>query len=117
MRYVDTSGDVALDRAAYGAFTDSNPFPPLPSEFSGEYLALHFTFYYNPDRGDLPASPANQSSQPSRLNEGFIAFPRSGRSRFKPERRHFHNPSRGQPYAPSRFFCHNNHSAIALIYH
>jgi outer membrane biosynthesis protein TonB len=55
MHYVDpTSGDVALDRAAYGGITASNPFPPLPSEFGGQYLLLRFTFYYNPDKNELP---------------------------------------------------------------
>lgn len=49
LRYVNGSGDVALDRAAYGGITASNPFPPLPSEFTGSYLGLRFTFFYNPD--------------------------------------------------------------------
>ena len=49
LHYVSGSGDVALDRAAYGGITASNPFPPLPSEFGGQYLGLRFTFYYNPD--------------------------------------------------------------------
>jgi TonB family protein len=49
MRYVSGSGDVALDRAAYGGITASNPFPPLPAEFRGQYLGLRFTFFYNPD--------------------------------------------------------------------
>jgi TonB family protein len=53
MHYVDGSGDVALDRAAYGGITASNPFPPLPAEFNGPYLALRFRFYYNPDKADL----------------------------------------------------------------
>jgi TonB family protein len=54
MHFVDpTSGDVALDRAAYGGITASNPFPPLPSEFSGQYLELRFTFFYNPDKNDM----------------------------------------------------------------
>ncbi len=53
MHYVGGSGDVALDRAAYGGITASNPFPPLPAEFSGPYLALRFHFYYNPDKNDL----------------------------------------------------------------
>jgi TonB family protein len=47
------SGDVALDRAALGGITASNPFPPLPRQFSGPYLALRFRFYYNPDRGEI----------------------------------------------------------------
>ena len=49
LRYVNGSGDVALDRAAYGGITASTPFPPLPSEFGGQYLGLRFTFLYNPD--------------------------------------------------------------------
>ena len=49
LRYVSGSGDVALDRAAYGGITASNPFPPLPAEFGGQYLGLRFTFLYNPD--------------------------------------------------------------------
>lgn len=48
-----TSGDPALDRAAWGGITASNPFPPLPNEFGGQYLALRFHFFYNPDRSDL----------------------------------------------------------------
>ena len=49
LRYVSSSEDVALDRAAYGGITASNPFPPLPPEFGGQYLGLRFTFLYNPD--------------------------------------------------------------------
>ncbi len=49
-----SSGDVALDRAAWGGITASNPFPPLPNEFGGQYLRLRFHFYYNPDKGDMP---------------------------------------------------------------
>jgi TonB family protein len=48
-----SSGDSALDRAAWGGITASNPFPPLPQEFGGQYLALRFHFFYNPDRSDL----------------------------------------------------------------
>lgn len=48
-----SSGDVSLDRAAWGGITASNPFPPLPGEFGGQYLALRFHFYYNPDGSDL----------------------------------------------------------------
>jgi len=52
-----TSGDVALDRAALGSITASNPFPPLPREFIGRCptplrddqcnLGLRFGYYYN----------------------------------------------------------------------
>ena len=47
------SGDVALDRAAWGGITASVPFAPLPNEFHGPYLALRFHFFYNPGKGDL----------------------------------------------------------------
>lgn len=56
MKLVTSSGDVALDRPAWGSITDSNPFPPLPSNFGGQYLALRFTYYYlgpHPDKNDL----------------------------------------------------------------
>lgn len=53
MNLAGTSGDVALDRAAWGGITGSNPFPPLPTEFHGQYLTLRFHFYYNPDKTDL----------------------------------------------------------------
>ncbi|MGA2372754.1 MAG: TonB family protein [Candidatus Korobacteraceae bacterium] len=47
------SGDVALDRAAWGGITASVPFAPLPTEFHGPYLALRFHFYYNPAKGEI----------------------------------------------------------------
>ena len=53
LRIIGPSGDIALDRAAYGGITASNPFQPLPGEFKGEYLALRFHFFYNPLRGEL----------------------------------------------------------------
>ena len=53
LQIVGTSGDVALDRAAYGGITASKPFPPLPTEFGGQYLALRFHFYYNPERSEI----------------------------------------------------------------
>jgi outer membrane biosynthesis protein TonB len=40
------SGDVALDRAAWGALTGSS-YPPLPREFHGPYLELRALFLYN----------------------------------------------------------------------
>jgi len=53
MRLVASSGDVSLDRPAWGSITGSNPFSPLPREFTGPYLSLRFRFYYNPDKADL----------------------------------------------------------------
>jgi TonB family protein len=52
MKLESPSGDISLDRAAWGGITASNPFPPLPNEFSGQYLLLRFRFYYNPDKFD-----------------------------------------------------------------
>ncbi|KAA6455882.1 energy transducer TonB [Acidobacteria bacterium AB60] len=40
------SGDIALDRAAWGALTGSN-YPPLPRDFHGPYLELRAVFMYN----------------------------------------------------------------------
>ncbi len=40
------SGDVALDRAAWGALTGSN-YPSLPRDFHGPYLELRALFMYN----------------------------------------------------------------------
>ena len=47
------SGDVPMDRAAWGAITGSNPFPPLPAGFPDEYFGLRIYFYYNPDKDEL----------------------------------------------------------------
>jgi len=49
MKLREPSGDLSLDRAAWGGIIASNPFPLLPSEFNGQYLHLVFRFYYNPD--------------------------------------------------------------------
>jgi len=53
LKLVSSSGDIALDRAAWGGITASNPFPQLPAEFNGKFLALRFKFMYNPDKEDL----------------------------------------------------------------
>lgn len=41
-----SSGDSALDRAAWGAITGST-YPPLPSAFHGPYIELRALFLYN----------------------------------------------------------------------
>jgi TonB family protein len=53
MEIVGTSGDPSLDGAAIGGINQSGPFPPLPTQFQGQYLALRFHFFYNPDTNDL----------------------------------------------------------------
>jgi TonB family protein len=52
MCLVATSGDAALDRAAWKGIIASNPFPPLPTDFNGPYLAMRFRFHYNPNQND-----------------------------------------------------------------
>ena len=54
LHYVSGSGDVSLDRAAYGGITASTPFPPLPTEFTGPNLTLRFTFFYNLNTDGTP---------------------------------------------------------------
>lgn len=39
--------DEAMVRMAWTSITKSNPFPPLPSEFTGSFLALRFHFDYS----------------------------------------------------------------------
>jgi TonB family protein len=46
------SGDVALDRAAWGGITGASPYPPLPKQFKGPFLELRFLFLYNIKPGD-----------------------------------------------------------------
>jgi outer membrane biosynthesis protein TonB len=41
------SGKEPLDRAAHSSIRASNPFEPLPSAFSGDYIELRFAYYYN----------------------------------------------------------------------
>ena len=53
MSILSSSGDIAMDRAAWGGITASSPYPPLPREFHGPYLELLFTFFYNPTTGEM----------------------------------------------------------------
>jgi TonB family protein len=59
MKVVVPSGDILLDRAALAGITGSDPFPPLPSEFQGSYIALRFRFYYNPAKEEV--APGNSA--------------------------------------------------------
>lgn len=52
MRLVASSGSDPLDRAAIASIRASNPFPPLPEEFTGKHLVLQFNFLYNLGYGD-----------------------------------------------------------------
>ncbi len=56
MQLVISSGDDALDRAAWGGITGSNPLPPLPEEYikrGGTDLTLRGMFIYNLDEHDF----------------------------------------------------------------
>jgi len=42
-----SSSHPRLDLGAVAAISASNPFPPLPREFSGSEIRLQFVFLYN----------------------------------------------------------------------
>ncbi len=52
MKLEGPSGDVSLDRAAWGGIEGASPFPQLPKEFKGPYLELRFYFLYNVKPGE-----------------------------------------------------------------
>jgi len=41
------SGKEPLDRAAFSSIRASNPFEPLPPQFTGPYIELRYTYLYN----------------------------------------------------------------------
>jgi outer membrane biosynthesis protein TonB len=49
MQGVLGSGDVVLDRAAWGGITNSDPLDRLPTDFKGDFLQLRILFFYNLD--------------------------------------------------------------------
>ncbi|HKF23587.1 MAG TPA: TonB family protein [Candidatus Angelobacter sp.] len=53
MKLVASSGDVALDRAAWGALTSADPLPQLPIKFTGDFVLIRAAFYYNPDKNEF----------------------------------------------------------------
>ena len=57
IKYHVSSGDLSLDRAAWASVANSNRLPPLPSEFTGDEIALRFYFFYNPELKIFPAGP------------------------------------------------------------
>jgi TonB family protein len=57
MKLVKSSGDLSLDRAAWGGIIDAIPLPALPLEFKGDYLRLRCNFIYNPVFKAVPDSP------------------------------------------------------------
>ena len=67
LKIVGNSGDIGLDRSAYGSITGSNPFPPLPAEFKGQpYLSLRLEFVCDPTVSISPTDvkvPIGESQQ------------------------------------------------------
>ncbi len=47
LRVEASSGIQALDLSALRAIQESSPFPPLPSEYDGQYLGLHLIFEHS----------------------------------------------------------------------
>jgi outer membrane biosynthesis protein TonB len=47
LRLLAGSGSPALDQAALASIRASNPFPPLPQQFTGNHLVLEFIYFYN----------------------------------------------------------------------
>jgi outer membrane biosynthesis protein TonB len=47
------SGKEPLDRAAYSSVRASNPFDQLPPQFSGPFIELRFTYFYNIDPNSI----------------------------------------------------------------
>ena len=72
LQVVESSGNVMVDRPAYGSITASNPFPPLPSEFKGPNLGLRISYYY--DLSGFNISP-NRVKLPLGASQQFLAAP------------------------------------------
>jgi TonB family protein len=47
LRLLASSGSSPLDQAALASIRASNPFPPLPQQFTGKHLVLEFIYFYN----------------------------------------------------------------------
>jgi TonB family protein len=52
LRLLSSSGSPPLDIAALASIRASNPFPPLPAEFTGNHLVLEFIYFYNTEPGN-----------------------------------------------------------------
>jgi len=48
IRLIFSSGDVSLDRAAWGGITSAAPFHALPTEFKGDHIVVRCAFVNNP---------------------------------------------------------------------
>lgn len=53
MKFINSSGSVALDQAAWHGITEAEPLPILPLAFKDDYLQLRCNFSYNPPLAKL----------------------------------------------------------------
>jgi TonB family protein len=60
LKLVKSSGDVALDRAAYIGIAASQPLP-LPADFNCQFVAIRFHFYYNSKLDDNDQESSNDT--------------------------------------------------------
>jgi hypothetical protein len=69
-----SSGDVALDRAAWMSIKAST-FPPLPKEFPGQILGLRFYYFYNlnPNGISISITPCGDVQVPAGSTLKFVA--------------------------------------------
>ena len=57
VKLVESSGDVSLDRAAWEGIAASNPFPALPTDFTGDHIGVRFRFLYNLTSAESTETP------------------------------------------------------------
>jgi TonB family protein len=72
MHLAASSGDVALDRPAWGSITNSDPFKPLPADFKGQYLALRLHFTYNPEKNFLVRPGKGDAAAIKKSTSGIV---------------------------------------------
>ncbi len=76
MKLHTSSGDVALDRAAWGSIVASAPFIVLPAEFPGQRIGLRFFYFYNLSPGNgisISVSPCGDVQVPAGSTLQFSA--------------------------------------------
>ena len=75
MKVVKSSGDLQLDRAAWGGITEAIPLPTLPSEFKGDYLKLRCNFIYNPAAASAMLITSNEPNlRPATITRGTVEY-------------------------------------------
>jgi len=76
MKITSSSGNVPLDRAAWGSITASAPFVALPTEFPGPWLRLRLFYFYNLSPGNdisIGISPCGDVKVPAGSTLQFSA--------------------------------------------